>query len=415
MPRASGPLHIGSPMTAWKRTFVSALVAQICSIIGFASVFPFLPYFIRELGIEGEAEQAYWAGIVLSSAGLTLALFAPVWGILADRYGRKSMVVRSMVGGTIVMLLMSFVQNVQQLVICRLLQGMLTGTITASVALVASVVPPRRGGFALGMMQAAVMVGVCVGPLLGGMVADAYGYRAAFRIGALIIMAGGLFAIYGTREEFTPPEPEPGGTGSMLRGLLVAEGFLAATFVLFSVRFSNSIANPSFPLIVRDILGSDENLNSITGSIIAVAALSGAGAAALLGHFGDRWGHKHILMGCAVGAAAASVTTYFAQTLPAMYAIRIVFGFAVAGMLPAGNAIIHRTIAGHHLGKAYGIACSLSMFGLAVGPFFGGWLCKTYSLRTPFLVTGTCQFCVAIVAFFAIRPVTATESPNGSG
>jgi DHA1 family multidrug resistance protein-like MFS transporter len=301
---------------------------------------------------------------------------------------------------------MSYVQTVQQLVVCRLLQGMLTGTVTASVALVASVVPPRRGGFALGMMQASVMVGVCVGPLIGGLVADEFGYRVAFRVGALIILAGGLFAVYGTQENFVPPEREPGGMGSALRGLLAAQGFLAAVFVLFSVRFSNSIANPSFPLIVKDILGTEERLNSITGSIIAAAALSGAAAAALLGHFGDRWGHKRILIGCAIGGAAASIATFFAQTLPAMYTIRILFGFAVAGMLPAGNAIIHRAIAGHHLGKAYGVATSLSMMGLAVGPFLGGWLGKACGLRVPFLVTGGCQFLVAVVVFFAIRPAS---------
>jgi DHA1 family multidrug resistance protein-like MFS transporter len=399
-------------MTAWKRTFVSTLLAQICSILGFSLAFPFIPYFIRDLGIVGKAEQAYWAGIVLSAAGLSLAVFAPVWGILADRYGRKAMVVRSMVGGIVIMLLMSYVQNVHQLLVCRLLQGMLTGTVTASVALVASVVPPRRGGFALGMMQAGVMVGVCIGPLIGGIVADSMGYRAAFRVGALIIAMGALFAIYGTREDFTRPEPEPGGMGTALRGLLVTEGFLAAVFVLFSVRLSNSIANPSFPLIVKDILGTEVNLNTITGSIIAAAALSGAAAAALLGHFGDRWGHKRILIGCALGGAAASAATFYAHTLPEMYFIRILFGFAVAGMLPAGNAIIHRTIAGHHLGKAYGVATSLSMLGLAVGPYLGGWLGKHHGLRVPFLVTGACQFAVAIVVLLAIRPTPEQVTPT---
>jgi MFS family permease len=200
--------------------------------------------------------------------------------------------------------------------------------------------------------------------------------------------------------------------GTALRGLLVTEGFLAAVFVLFSVRLSNSIANPSFPLIVKDILGTEVNLNTITGSIIAAAALSGAAAAALLGHFGDRWGHKRILIGCALGGAAASAATFYAHTLPEMYFIRILFGFAVAGMLPAGNAIIHRTIAGHHLGKAYGVATSLSMLGLAVGPYLGGWLGKHHGLRVPFLVTGACQFAVAIVVLLAIRPTPEQVTPT---
>ena len=400
-------------MTAWKRTFAATLVAQICSILGFAFAFPFIPYFIKDLGITNKADQVFWSGIVMSATGVTLALFAPIWGILADRYGRKAMVVRSMIGGTLVMILVSYVQTVHELVICRLVQGMLTGTVTASIALVASVVPAKRGSFALGMMHAAVMIGVCVGPYVGGVVADAYGYRVAFRIGALIIFAGGMVVLFGARENFIPPQEEAGATRSAFRSVFVAPGFLAAVFVLFSVRFSNSIARPSFPLIVKDILGSEDRLNTITGSIIAVAALSGATAAALLGHFGDRLGHKRILICCAIGGAAASMATYYANSLPAMYVVRIGFGFAVAGMLPAANAIIHRAIRGDHLGKAYGMATSLSMAGFAFGPLLGGWVGGSFGLRVPFAVTGACQVVVAVVVFLAIRPMLPHTDPPG--
>jgi len=187
-------------MAPWKKTFVSAFVAQILSIVGFAFAFPFVPFFIRDLGVPDPADQAFWAGVVMSSAGLTLAIFSPVWGFLADRYGRKAMVVRAFIGGAIVMFLMSLVQNVWQLAVCRLLQGAFTGTIAASVALVASVIPPKRSGFALGMMQTAVFIGVSIGPLFGGFVADALGYRTAFRVGACVILAGGLVVFFGTRE-----------------------------------------------------------------------------------------------------------------------------------------------------------------------------------------------------------------------
>ena len=133
-------------MSPWRRTFVSAFVAQILSLVGFSFCFPFLPFFVGDLGVTGKGEQAFWSGVAISAAGVTLALFAPLWGILADRYGRKAMVVRAMLGGTVLLLLTSTVQTIGQLVACRLLQGALTGTVAASVALVASVTPPRRSG-----------------------------------------------------------------------------------------------------------------------------------------------------------------------------------------------------------------------------------------------------------------------------
>ncbi|MCK5804979.1 MAG: MFS transporter [Lentisphaeria bacterium] len=391
-------------MTHWKRTFVSAFVAQVCSIIGFAFAFPFVPFFIRDLGIEGKADQAFWAGAIMSAAGITLALFAPVWGALADRYGRKAMVVRSMIGGFFVLMLMSFVQNVGQLFVCRLLQGAFTGTISASVALVASVVPQRRGGFALGMMQAGVYVGMCLGPLAGGLAADYFGYRWAFRIGAVIILLGGVVAYFGTRENFTPPPSEPGGSARKnVMDILAAPGFLAAVFVLFAVRFSNSTASPAFPLIIQDLVGDIKRLNSVTGSVIASAALVGAISAAVLGHAGDRWGHKRILITCALCASVASLGHLFVQNLPQLYAVRILFGLAVAGMMPAANASIQRTTRGSNVGRAYGIATSLSILGFAFGPFTGGWIAQNWGLRAPFLVTCTGQIIVALVVVLFIR------------
>jgi DHA1 family multidrug resistance protein-like MFS transporter len=399
---------------AWKRTFISAFLAQILSIVGFAFAFPFLPFFIRDLGITNHADQVFWAGLIQAAAGLTLALFAPLWGSLADRYGRKLMVVRAMFAGAVIMVLMATAQSVRQLVVYRLLQGMFTGTVSASVALVASVVPARRSGFALGMMQAAVLIGVCIGPLAGGIVADQVGYRWAFRLGGLILFLAGLFVLFGTRESFTPPPAaSTGGTRAGFRRILRTSGFLAAVAVLFSERFSNAIANPSFPLIVQEIIGSPGRLNSITGSIIATAALGGALAAAALGHFGDRLGHRRVLIACALTAAVASAATAGARHLPYLYGVRLLFGLATAGMLPAANAIIHHTIRGENFGKAYGVATSLSMLGFALGPFLGGWLGSVFGIRVPFLVTGAGQVLVVLLVFFAIHP-GVSHAENGA-
>jgi len=409
------PESITTCMSAWKRTFISAFVAQIFSIVGFSFCLPFLPFFIADLGVVDKAEQAWWAGIAMSSAGCTLAVFAPLWGILADRYGRKAMVVRAMLAGTVVLWLMSLVRTVGQLVLCRLLQGAFTGTVAASVALVASVTPPRRSGFTLGMMQTAVFLGVSLGPLAGGVVADHLGYRAAFRMGAVIILFGGLLVYYGTREDFTPPEPADRRVRGTFRKIMASPGFLAAVVVLLSVRFSNTLANPSFPLIVKDILGVSPRLNSVTGSIICVAALSGALSAAVCGHFGDRWGHKRILLLCSFSAAFVSVAHTFAQSIAYLFVVRALFGLTIAGMMPAANAIIRDRIHDTHIGRAYGAATSLSMLGFALGPFLGGYIGRTVGIRAPFVVTGISQMLVVAIVAFAIHDHPRPDTQSASG
>lgn len=395
-------------MSYWKKTFVSAFVAQIISVIGFSFALPFLPFYIEELGVADKSEQARLAGIVIAATGLGLSIFAPIWGALADKHGRKIMVLRSMFGGTVVLLLMSVVQTVPQLVVCRLLQGALTGTIAASVALVASVSPDHRSNFTLGMMQTAVYLGVTIGPLLGGIVADELGYRAAFRVGALVIFAGGLLVLYGIREEFEKPDPAAGGKSSY-SAIFKNPVFVIGVLILLAIRLSNTIANPSFPLIVKEILIAGRKLNTTTGLVLSVAAVAGAVSAALLGHFGDKWGQKRVLITCSIVAAFASYLHGFAGSILQLFFLRAMFGLGIGGMIPAANAMIKKSTHHSHIGKAYGAATSVSILGFAIGPYLGGYIGSEFGLRVPFFLTAAGQLVVALLVMTLVRSSTGAD------
>lgn len=400
-----GQAEVLSGQISWQRTLIFAFTAQFLCILGFSFATPFLPFFVSELGVTDPGKQAFWAGVVMASGGVTFALFAPVWGILADRYGRKAMVCRAMFGGTLAILLLSFSQNVTQLALGRVFQGVFSGTIAASITLVASATPRRHSGFALGMMQAAVFIGNAAGPFVGGLAADTFGYRISFRIGAMMTLIGGLLTLFGTKENFTPKTSNQNHDHPTIgfRKLMLLPGFLMGALVLFSVRFSNSLSNPSFPLIVEDLIDSLHRLNSITGSIIGTAAVAGAIAAAVLGHLGDRVGRKRVLIGCCITACAASLGTYAVQRVPTLFVLRILFGFSVAGMLPAANAMIHDVIDHRAMGKAYGLATALSMLGTAAGPIIGGWMGMQMGLRIPFLATAFAQIVLILMLMRFVR------------
>ncbi len=387
----------------WKRTFIFAFGAQFLGIVGISFATPFLPFFVGELGVSDSGARAFWAGIVMASGGLTFAIFAPIWGIFADRYGRKPMVCRAMFGAAISVFLMSFAQTVPQMIFFRVVQGAFSGTLAASIALVAGVVPLSRSGFTLGMMQAAVFIGNALGPFIGGMAADAFGYRTSFRIGALLTLLGGLLILFGTDERFETPDRQSACSSPGFRKIILLPGFLLSVVILFSVRLSNSISNPSFPLIVEDILETLENLNRVTGTVIGAAAVAAAIAAALLGHAGDRLGRRQVLILCCIGACLASVGHYFADNLTTLFVMRILFGFSVAGMMPAANAMIHSVVDRRSIGKAYGLATSLSMLGGAFGPTIGGTLAMHAGLRVPFLVTAAAQIGLAAIILLVLR------------
>jgi MFS family permease len=169
---------------------------ELVAIVGFSVVIPLLPLYVRDLGVVGERQVAMWSGAVFSSQAVTMAIFAPIWGALSDRYGRKVMVERAMYGGTVIMALMGLARSPFQLIVLRAIQGALTGTVTASRALVATTAPKDRAGYALGTLQVAVYIGATAGPLLGGVMADAVGYRTPFFVTrALLLIAATAVAI----------------------------------------------------------------------------------------------------------------------------------------------------------------------------------------------------------------------------
>jgi len=388
----------------WKRTFWSAWFGQICSIMGFSFVLPFLPLYIRELGVSDAGEVAHWAGIAGFAAGITMALFAPVWGFLADRYGRKPMVLRSMFGGVVVLFLMAFCRDVTDLIILRLLQGMLTGTITAYLALVSGATPPERSGFSLGMMQAAVFFGGSAGPLLGGVICEHMGFKAAFFVGAGLLFAGGMLVAIFAEERFQPAVEPRGGGMKAFAQIFATAGFVAALLTLFQVHFANSVFQPVFPLYVEDLLGRVEGVKELTGQIIGMAGVAAAIAAVFLGRFSDAWGHRNLLIVCTLTAGLVTLPLAFAKSIPQLYALRVLFGFAAAGIMPSANAIIRKAVEPHHLGRAYGVTASVTCLGWGLGPLAGGYMAKHAGLREPFVLTGVILILTTVVVALFVKP-----------
>lgn len=133
---------------------------------------PFLPLFIKELGIPDLKAQAAWSGIIYGVAFLFTALLAPLWGTVSDKYGRKPLILRTTFGISAVAFLMSFVTNVYQLLVLRILHGICGGSIPAFIALVSRGLPEDKTGQGLGTMQSSILAGNLVGPFIGGLLSD---------------------------------------------------------------------------------------------------------------------------------------------------------------------------------------------------------------------------------------------------
>jgi DHA1 family multidrug resistance protein-like MFS transporter len=381
----------------WQQNLRAIWFAELVAIAAFTIVIPILPLYVKELGIEGERQASIWAGAIVSAHGVTMAFFGPVWGAVGDRYGRKIMVERAMVAGSILTVLMGLVRTPQQLVLLRALQGCFTGTVAAATALVATSTPVERAGYALGTLQMAVFVGASAGPLVGGVVADTLGYRAAFFVtGALLFTAAIgvlLFVKEPARDDPAPnsatagDEEGPMGRRALKQlGLVLSSGpLLAVMGVRLAMRLAARLTMPTLPLFVETIAPSNTRVATMTGLISGAHAVGGAIGGRQLGELGDRIGYRSILGMCAL----ASVLCYVPQSLVGrsvwLIPLQTAAGVAMGGMLASLSALLASLAPRGREGLVYGVDASIVSTANAVGPMAGSALAAWIGLRTPFL------------------------------
>jgi DHA1 family multidrug resistance protein-like MFS transporter len=279
----------------WKQNLRVIWVAELVAMIGFTGISPILPLYVSTLGVLSDREVRLYSGLVFLVSGLAMALFSPIWGALSDHYGRKLNIERAVFSGAVLMTLTGLVQNVYQLLIIRMLQGVFTGTVTAATTFVASAAPRKRSGQALGMLQTVIYAGATAGLLLGGVVADAFGYRVSFFVTGALLFLTGVIVLMSADE---PPEgsicclpsTERSGRGARSIGdrlrmhLLPVFGSRALTGVLsiaLSVRMAARLAGSTLPLLVRSIAGPGARVATVTGLISA--GTSGCGRWAAFG------------------------------------------------------------------------------------------------------------------------------------
>lgn len=392
-------------MQRWEKNLYVAGIAQLTAIIGLSFAFPFIPFYIQELGITNIGQAARWTGILASAPALTMVVFSPIWGFLADRYGRKLMVERAMFGGAIATVCMGLTTNVYQLLALRILQGALTGTVFASVALVSTTTPREKLGFSLGLMQAAVFSGHSIGPLLGGIVADLFGYRCSFYVTGTLLSIAGLIVLFLVKEGFQPLSEEE-ISGSFWKDLWIffsSRQLLAMIVVLLLVRFARRIVNPIFPLFVQFLIKGSPHIASITGVMLALTGITSALSSAIIGRVSDKTGYRNILIISTLGAGIFYLPQAFVGNIFQLLILRVALGFFLGGIIPIVNVMIGLSVSKKHRGKVYGITASITSLGRATGPIAGGIIASALSLRAIFIFATALLIIAGIWISIAVR------------
>lgn len=406
-------------MANWQRTLYIMFAAQLLSAVGFSMIFPFLPSFVESLGSSLGLSTVLLAGAVFSAQAVTMAIASPIWGALADRFGKKMMVQRAMFGGAAIILLMGFSTSAEMLVVLRAIQGLITGTVAAANALVASSAPRERAGYAMGTLQVGLWSGVALGPLLGGIMADTLGYRMAFFVTAVLLFAGGVLVQLGVRE--AQGTSRPGGVrGSMLadwRHVLSSPGVKLVFLFRFVAWLGRNVLVPYLPLFIATLLVDQSSINTLTGLTIALASGAGTLSAVLLGRVGDRVGHKKVLLSCALAAGIFYLPQTWVTDVWQLLLLQALTGAAAGGVMPVLSALLNQYTPRGEEGAAYGFDNSVVSLSRAVAPMVGAALVFWGGYRSLFFASGLLFVLVALLAYWLLpaskRPQAAQRPVLG--
>lgn len=361
------------PADPWRRNqYVTAAMVFVV-FTAFAFVLPFLPLYVRELGVRNDDAVALWAGVLIGVAPLLAGMLAPVWGRLADRHGPKRMALRALASYIVLLALSAAVTNVGQLLALRIGVGLFGGIGPLGLSMATSLGPREQTGRAVGLIQAAQILSAAVGPLMGGFLADAVGIRSTFlATSALCAVALVLVALY--YQESPRAAPKDAAPRSPFRDVLRVPGMAPLLAVLFLVNFIGRSFTPILPLYIQSLGVPASRLALGTGLLISMYSVAAALSAAWLGRVSGRRSPRALLVATLAGGAVTVLPMAAAWSFEGLLVLAVLLGLASGGSLTLCYTIGGLMVPEGVRTTAFGFFSGAALFGGAVSPSVAGLL-----------------------------------------
>lgn len=380
-------------MEYWKKNLAILMVCQFLVAGSMSMIMPFLPLYLYDLGLRDPNEIQFWSGVIFGVSFFSSFLVSPLWGNLADRYGRKLMVFRSGFGMSIVIFLTGLVTNHWQLFFLRMINGMISGFIPSSIALMATNTPREKVGYALGLLQSGAVAGSILGPFIGGILAEITDFRQIFYLTGTCLAIATFITLMFVKEEFTPQVREQKASFWKEGSFILRQPTLLVLFVSgVLLQFATTGPQPLMSVFVVELGAPGGYVAFFAGLVAAFTGLANMLASPLLGRWGDQYGARKVLFWSLICAALIFIPHYFVEDIWQFLAMRFLLGLSLGGLLPSLNALIRKLSPAGKESTVYGFHNSAVSLGNMLGPVTYGVVSGWVGIRGVFLITAGLLF-----------------------
>ncbi|ARD47425.1 MFS transporter [Sporosarcina sp. P37] len=395
-------------MSRHKKNFIIIWVTNFLVAGTMTMIMPFLSLYIDTFGDYSEAYVQKWAGLIFGATFITALIMSPIWGRFADRYGFKPILLINGFGIATSVFLMGFVDSVEVFFVLRLLNGLVSGFLPTSLAFISSQTPRDEAGKMLGTLQMGGVAGMLFGPVLGGLMADSFGFEYTFIITSVSVVIAALIVLIGIKEETRVKARKvvKYSRKVIIGGLFKHRLMFNVMIITTLIQVGNFSIQPLLSLYVADLTHAMTNVAFLAGLTFSATGLGNLLFARYWGKIGDDIGYEKVLGILLIMSFVFIIPQAFVSSLWQLVLLRFLFGISTGGMIPITTALVRREAPLEVQGEVMGYNTSFRFLGNIVGPIFGGIVSGYIGIPSVFIVTGVLFMIGYLLLTLAIRRPT---------